>query len=161
MEKILLLEHLSTIFQKVKDYVASVMPGVATSAKAGLVKIGANISVAEDGTISVAAPKTKVSELENDSKFQTESQVSTAISTAVSDLIGGAPETYDTLKEISDYIEEHEDVVTSLNAAIGNKADKTSVYTKDETDSTFLKSADVTVATVAEITAVAASVFEA
>lgn len=50
--------------------------------------------------------------------------MNTAISTAISDLIGGAPETYDTLKEIADYIAAHEDVVTALNAAIGSKADK-------------------------------------
>ena len=45
-------------------------------------------------------------------------------SAAISELIGGAPETYDTLKEIADYIASHEDVVTALNAAIGNKVDK-------------------------------------
>lgn len=46
-----------------------------------------------------------------------------AISTAISQLIGGAPETYDTLKEIADYISAHQEVVDSLNAAIGSKAD--------------------------------------
>ena len=50
--------------------------------------------------------------------------VDAKISAAISELIGGAPETYDTLKEIADYIETHEDVVSALNAAIGNKADK-------------------------------------
>lgn len=40
-------------------------------------------------------------------------------------MIGGAPETYDTLKEISDYIAAHQEVVDALNAAIGAKADKT------------------------------------
>lgn len=52
------------------------------------------------------------------------SEMNTAISTAISELIGGAPETYDTLKEIADYIAAHEDVVTALNQAIGSKADK-------------------------------------
>ena len=55
--------------------------------------------------------------------------MNTAISTAISDLIGGAPETYNTLKEIADYIEAHQDVVNALNAAIGAKADKTTVET--------------------------------
>lgn len=50
--------------------------------------------------------------------------VDTRISAAVSELIGGAPETYDTLKEIADYIAEHASVETALNAAIGNKVDK-------------------------------------
>lgn len=52
------------------------------------------------------------------------SQVATDISTAISGLIDGAPETYDTLKEISDYIDAHEDVVNALNAAIGDKVSK-------------------------------------
>lgn len=42
----------------------------------------------------------------------------------IADLIGGAPGTYDTLKEIADYIAEHEDVAEALNTAITNKADK-------------------------------------
>lgn len=50
--------------------------------------------------------------------------MNTAISTAISDLINGAPETYDTLKEISDYIAAHQDVVDALNSAIGQKADR-------------------------------------
>lgn len=42
----------------------------------------------------------------------------------IADLIGGAPATYDTLKEIADYISSHKDVSDALNAAIANKADK-------------------------------------
>ena len=43
----------------------------------------------------------------------------------IADLIGGAPETLDTLKEVADAIEENESVVTALDAAIGRKADQT------------------------------------
>ncbi len=50
--------------------------------------------------------------------------VDAKISAAIDVLIGGAPETYDTLKEIADYIESHKDVVTALNEAIGNKVNK-------------------------------------
>lgn len=46
------------------------------------------------------------------------------ISAAISELIGGAPETYDTLKEIADYIAEHDEVAAALNQAIGTKVDK-------------------------------------
>ncbi|MBD5112697.1 MAG: hypothetical protein HDT42_09255 [Ruminococcaceae bacterium] len=46
------------------------------------------------------------------------------ISAAIDELIGGAPEAYDTLKEIANYIIEHEDVVSTLNNAIGGKVDK-------------------------------------
>jgi len=59
--------------------------------------------------------------------------MNTAISTAISDLIDGAPETYDTLKEIADYISQHAEVVDALNAAIGNKADKTTVEAMQQT----------------------------
>lgn len=55
--------------------------------------------------------------------------MNSAISAAISNLIGGAPETYDTLKEIADYIAAHQEVVDALNAAIGNKADKSTVNT--------------------------------
>lgn len=51
--------------------------------------------------------------------------MNTAISTAISNLIDGAPEIYDTLKEIAEYISTNEDAMAALNAAIGNKADKT------------------------------------
>lgn len=50
--------------------------------------------------------------------------------TKISDLIGGAPETLDTLKEVADAISENESVVDGLNAAIGNKADKSEVDKK-------------------------------
>lgn len=42
----------------------------------------------------------------------------------IGDLIGGAPETLDTLKEVSDAIEAHKDVTDALNSAIGNKVSK-------------------------------------
>lgn len=51
--------------------------------------------------------------------------MNTAISTAISGLIDGAPETYDTLKEIAEYIASDKTAMDALNAAIGNKADKT------------------------------------
>lgn len=42
----------------------------------------------------------------------------------VADLVDSAPETMDTLKELADAIEAHQDVTDALNAAIGNKVDK-------------------------------------
>lgn len=59
--------------------------------------------------------------------------MNTAISTAISGLINGAPETYNTLKEIADYIDAHQDVVDALNASIGSKADASVVATLQET----------------------------
>lgn len=54
-------------------------------------------------------------------------EVTAEIAAAMDQLIDGAPATYDTLRELAEYIENHEDVVSTLNAAIGNKADQTTV----------------------------------
>ena len=53
-----------------------------------------------------------------------EEDVQQIVSAAIDNLIGTAPDTYDTLQEIAAYIAEHEEAVTSINAAIGNKVDK-------------------------------------
>ena len=63
--------------------------------------------------------------------------MNSAISAAISELIGGAPETYNTLKEIADYIDAHQDVVDALNASIGSKADASVVATLQETVTTI------------------------
>lgn len=56
-------------------------------------------------------------------------EMNSAISAAINALIDGAPETYNTLKELADYIAEHQDVVEGINAAIGSKLDA-SVFTE-------------------------------
>ncbi len=57
----------------------------------------------------------------------------------IAELIGSAPEMYDTLEEIADYIAEHSDITEALNAAIGSKADKTTA--SETTDGLMAKSA--------------------
>lgn len=47
------------------------------------------------------------------------------VQTEIGNLINGAPETANTLKELSELIEEHQDVTDALNAAIGTKANQT------------------------------------
>lgn len=59
------------------------------------------------------------------SAAQTAAQVQSAIKTEIDKLIGGAPETYDTLEEIATYIAEHKEAADALTAAVGQKADKT------------------------------------
>ena len=54
--------------------------------------------------------------------------VTTQINTAISELIGGAPETADTLKELYELINTNKDVHDALTAAIGGKADKTHTH---------------------------------
>lgn len=58
--------------------------------------------------------------------------ITTAVNTAVNnlkdELMGGeVAAAYDTFKEIADYISSHKDAADALNAAIGNKADKSVV----------------------------------
>lgn len=45
------------------------------------------------------------------------------------ELINGAPETLDTLKEVADAISEHSEIVDALNSAIGKKADQVELDT--------------------------------
>lgn len=54
----------------------------------------------------------------------------------IADLIGGAPEAYDTLKEIAQYIESHKEVADALNDAIGKKANADDILYKNQTPST-------------------------
>lgn len=51
----------------------------------------------------------------------------------ITELIGGAPETMDTLKELGDLIKENDDAVNAIDAAITNKADKTQVVFTNST----------------------------
>lgn len=52
----------------------------------------------------------------------------------IAELINGAPETMDTLKEVAEAIAEHKDVETALNEAIGMKANQTELDTHTEND---------------------------
>lgn len=47
--------------------------------------------------------------------------------TKISNLINGAPETLDTLKELADAVTENSDLMDTLNSAIGTKADKSAL----------------------------------
>jgi hypothetical protein len=59
--------------------------------------------------------------------YATTSAMNKAVNDAISNLINGAPAAYDTLKELADGISENGDLVETMTAAIGNKADKTTV----------------------------------
>ena len=62
----------------------------------------------------------------------------------IADLIGGAPETLDTLKEVSDAIAESKDVETALNNAIGTKANQTELDTHTRNDTIHITSSERT-----------------
>lgn len=161
-KKFVTLALVSVIFAKVKEYVTKAIGaipglGVASAEVLGGIKVGDGLSVNEEGVASVDfSTATQYA----DTKYsEAQKYADTQVQAAVADLIGGAPKTYDTLKEVADYIEQHKEVETSLNAAIGNKANAVDVYSKTDADSTFLKSAEMTEATEAEIDAAATAVF--
>ena len=58
----------------------------------------------------------------------------TEVDEKISALVNGAPETADTLKELSDLISSNSDAMDLLNSAIGSKANSSDVYTKEEVD---------------------------
>ncbi|HWS42610.1 MAG TPA: hypothetical protein VN421_05930 [Pseudoflavonifractor sp.] len=76
----------------------------------------------DDGVTTLSA---KIAEMVSGINLRAKStDVTAEISAAIDALIGGAPNTYDTLKEIADYIADNEGVMPALNAAIGSKVDK-------------------------------------
>ena len=82
----------------------------------------------------------KVSELTNDNNYQTEEQVNSAVTTEIAKVVADAPEDFNTLKEMSDWIAGHEDDASAMNSAISDnktaiaalqtgKADKSEIPT--------------------------------
>lgn len=59
----------------------------------------------------------------------------------VADLIGGAPETLDTIEEVANAIKENENVVKALDAAIGKKANQSELDTHINNDSIHVDAA--------------------
>lgn len=84
---------------------------------------GENVAVTYNGTeMTLSAALAQIATGMSD--IPTGENVDAKISAAIDQLIGGAPETYDTLKEIAEYILNNQDVMTTLNSAIGGKVDK-------------------------------------
>ena len=69
---------------------------------------------------------TKVSELENDSQYQTAQDVDNRIQ----NLINAAPEELDTLGEIATALKDNESVVGAITTELSNKANKSDIPTK-------------------------------
>lgn len=98
------------------------------------------VKAVSDKVDAIKVP-TKVSELTNDSKYQTETQVNTAIQKVV----GTAPEALDTLGEIADKLSDNDDVVAGLVNTLSTKADKSALnnyYKKAEVESKIAEGID-------------------
>ena len=81
--------------------------------------------LSDNGTYSVVSIPTKVSELQNDSNYQTAEQVDTRIQ----GVVDSAPEALDTLKEIADALNNDPDFAATMTTELSKKADKTELPT--------------------------------
>lgn len=76
----------------------------------------------EDGTTTLASKlATMVADIGERAKS---TDVTAQIQAAIDGLINGAPATYDTLKEIADYLATHQDEYTALVQTVAGKVDK-------------------------------------
>lgn len=100
-----------------------------------LVKSGVENIYMEDGTTTLASKlATMVADIGERAKS---TDVAAQIQAAIDGLINGAPATYDTLKEIADYLATHQDEYTALVQTVAGKVDKVEgkgLSTNDFTD---------------------------
>lgn len=94
-----------------------------------MVKSGVDNIYLPDGTTTLASKLSDIVSSINTingeiAELPTSSDVSSAISAAIDDLIDGAPATYDTLKEIADWISTHTSEYEALIAGLATKVDK-------------------------------------
>ena len=68
----------------------------------------------------VTSIPSKISELVNDSNYQTAEQISSTVTTEIAKVVADAPENFDTLKEMSDWIAGHENDASTMNSAISD-----------------------------------------
>ena len=73
---------------------------------------------------------TKVSDLQNDSEYVTNASMNARFT----ELIGAAPEAYDTLKEIADKLGDDDASLGTLFNMLADKSDVSTTYTKDQVD---------------------------
>ena len=74
-----------------------------------------------------AAIPNKVSDLNNDSNYQTAEQVNNIVTVEIAKVVSDAPENLNTLKEMSDWIAGHENDASAMNSVISNN--KTNIET--------------------------------
>lgn len=116
-----------------KAIIKAIVEGVITEL---MVKSQVDNIYLTDGTTTLASKLAEMVTAINE-RAKT-ADMNTAISNAVSalrtELMGeGVPEAYDTFVEFANYISEHQEVSDALTAAVGNKADKSTVTTLQNT----------------------------
>ena len=98
--------------------------------------------ITETELSSAISGKANASDIPNISGLETKTDASSKLTeaktytdTKVANLVGTAPTTLDTLQEIAEAIQNNETVVSTLNNAIGNKANKSDLATVATTGS--------------------------
>lgn len=129
--------NLALVLDTISGLAAGTYGKVTVDTK-GRVTAGTQLVVADLPSIpasKVTGLPTKVSDLTNDSAFQTASQVQTAVSA----LVASAPEALNTLNELAAALGDDANFSTTVNAAIGNRelllsgaAAKTSIVDADK-----------------------------
>ena len=124
---------------------------VADSIASAIEPLATKSEIADKANVSQIP--TRTSELVNDSNFITSHQSleeyakKTFVSEQIAEIVGGAPETLDTLKEIADALQDNA-TMAMVSEAISTKAnaedvyDKTEVYNKQESEEMFQASGD-------------------
>lgn len=124
---------------------------VADSIASAIVPLATKSEIADKANVSQIP--TRTSELVNDSNFITSHQSleeyakKTFVGEEIAKVVGGAPETLDTLKEIADALQDNA-TMTMVSEAIATKANaedvynKTEVYNKQESEAKFQASGD-------------------
>ena len=90
---------------------------------------GVDQSVDSNKSVDIPVP-TKTSDLDNDSGYMTEDQVNNKVTEGVSSIVADAPEDFDTLKEMSDWLTQHDESAAAMNTQI--KANKDDIAALDD-----------------------------
>lgn len=154
---------LTAVKGKVEGMISDAAPGVATAEKPGLMKPGSGLHADADGTVKVVLDNIEVDPGNIAKATKTTAgvvQIGAGVEVAngvisvdhaptldaakqytdekISNLVGGAPETLDTLKEIADALGADANLSATLTAEIGKKADKTYLDTNFVKTSSFV-----------------------
>lgn len=87
---------------------------------------------------------TKISDLENDADFLTQHQDLSSyatidyVNTKISDLVSGADENFDTLRELADAIKNNDSGIDNINTILAYKTNEDDVYDKSTADDKFV-----------------------
>lgn len=121
---------------------------IASELKSIKSKMGTDESIIRNNTNRIEANETAISTLNGTG----DGSVKKAVSDGIAEVVAGAPEDFDTLKEMSDWISSHENDASAMNSAIKDnksaitalqtdKADKTEIPTVPTNVSEFINDA--------------------